>query len=115
MSPQLHDQGVFNYLIFSGILNTTNITIYKFPPEMEMVRHSARSFITGSFPNIKSLYNDNLTSLVLHHYYNSNVKFKKSLLIQCPRLTKDEIQYLPHVDNNQIIQYEEEIHNNYFK
>ena len=94
-----HDQGGFNFINVSGKIGKARIPVAPPNPD-DRVRHSSLFAITKSFPNIKTMYNQNLTAIVLHHYYHSSLEFKISLLLACPRPDPSYTSYPPHCDEN---------------
>ena len=109
------DQGCFNYLNLSGKLQKAVIPVAPANKD-ELIRHSARFTLFNKdneppniFPYIKTMYNENLTAVAIHQYYNSDDKFRISVLKTCPRPNKEYTNYLAHCDDKCITSLEQQI------
>ena len=95
------DQGGFNYINLTGMIQRAKIPVAPLSFN-ERVRHSSLFKIRQTFPNVTTMYNSSLIATVLHHYYNSNDKFKISLLNACPRPNSNYTSYLSHCNEEKI-------------
>ena len=84
------DQGLLNYIIYSGMAARKGLTIAPMRKD-ELVRHSAHLRLSGVYGNVSGISNKNIRAAIVHHYYR-NLDFINSVIDACP-MKKGQINY----------------------
>ena len=77
------DQGLLNYIAFSGIAEQAGLKIAPFRDD-ELVRHSWHYHTPDTFGNASSLRNPNVRAAIVHHIY-TNPNYIMSAENACPK------------------------------